>query len=79
MSINSMFIKMFAPRSNTSERPMSLQTIFNTAFSLRVVTPEMDEALRSLLWSHPFSTEEMESLTLMTEMLESGEIVQLNS
>ena len=77
MFINSMFAKMLAPRSISAKKTMSLQTIFNTAFSTKVVTPEMDEALRSLLWSREFSQQEMESLALMTRMLASGEIIQL--
>ncbi|AFY37446.1 hypothetical protein Lepto7376_1076 [[Leptolyngbya] sp. PCC 7376] len=79
MSLHPMFAKVFAPRATTSERAMSLQAIFHMAFSQRVITPEMEEALRSILWSRQFSKKEMESLALMTNMLESGEIVQLNA
>ena len=56
---------------------MSLQVIFDTAFSERVVTAEMAQALDSILWSRKFSQQEMISLAVMTELLESGEIVQL--
>ena len=56
---------------------MSLQVIFDTVFAERVITEEMENALKSMLWSHDFSQQDMISLATMTEMLESGEIVQL--
>ena len=53
---------------------MSLQVIFETAFTQKVVTPEMEETLSQLLWSHQFSWQEMKALEVLTEQLESGEI-----
>lgn len=56
---------------------MSLQVIFDTAFAERVITPEMEEALKEMLWTRHFSQQDMISLAVMTELLEAGKIVQL--
>ncbi|WP_171971809.1 hypothetical protein [[Limnothrix rosea] IAM M-220] len=53
---------------------MSLQVIFETAFTHKVVTPAMEDSLNKLLWSHQFSWQEMKALEILTEQLESGEI-----
>lgn len=53
---------------------MSLQVIFDTAFTEKIVTPEMEKSLNQLLWSHQFSWQEMKTLAILTEQLESGEI-----
>ena len=73
------FAKSFLKRFVTAKKAMSLQAIFDIAFSQRVVTPQMEASLSSLLWSHKFSKEEMQSLAIMTRMLESGEIAQLRA
>ena len=56
---------------------MSLQIIFDTAFTSKIVTPEMEQSLNELLWSHQFSWQEMKKLAILTEQLESGEIQML--
>ena len=58
---------------------MSLQAIFDTAFTQKVVTPEMEVSLNRLLWSHQFSWQEMKSLAVLAEQLESGEIQVLSA
>ncbi len=55
-------------------KTMSLQVIFDTAFTEKIVTPEMEKSLNQLLWSHQFSWQEMKTLAILTEQLESGEI-----
>ncbi|AFY37447.1 hypothetical protein Lepto7376_1077 [[Leptolyngbya] sp. PCC 7376] len=58
---------------------MSLQAIFDTAFTEKIVTPEMEYSLNKILWSHQFDAYEMKSLAILTEMLESGEITVLSA
>ena len=56
---------------------MSLETIFETAFTQRIVTPEMEHSLNEILWSRDFNTHELNSLAALTDMLEAGEIALL--
>lgn len=56
---------------------MSFQSIIETAFSQKIITPEMEEHLRSILFSEKFTAQDLINLKSLTEQIESGEITIL--
>ncbi|MGB2924595.1 MAG: hypothetical protein WBB82_04805 [Limnothrix sp.] len=58
---------------------MTFQILFETALAQKIMTPDMEAALESMLWSYKFTWQEMNFLEILTQKLEAGEIKQISA